>query len=397
MFKRNFEKNIDERPPKNSYTACLKNAAQQFIIQSGKNTEIIAGYPWFGYWGLDMFVSLPGLTLAATGDAKLCKTILDNATKNIKDGSFTNEKQHRAFIYASIDVPLWYIWAVQQYKIFTGNSAEVWKSYGKKIIEILDTYRNGKHNVQIHDNGLMWQGETGKALTWMDAIVAGKPVTQRAGYAVEINALWYNAICFAIELANENKNKTVDKQLSPIKTLIEENFYPLFWCEERQHLADYIDENGQNIFTRPNQIFATSLPYSPINDDVKEKILKAVKRELLTAKGIRTLAPKNPLYKGRYEGNQTTRDNAHHQGSAMPWLLGHYVEGNFKLHGKAFVSTAKEIISSFEEEMTTYGIASICELYDGDPPQDAEGSISQAWSVAEILRIMKMIEEVEKL
>ena len=397
MFKRSFDKNLDERPPKNSYIACLKNASQQFIIESGKNTEVVAGYPWLGYWGLDMFVALPGLTLAATGNVKLCKTILDNATKNIKDGSFTSEKQLRAFVYTSIDVPLWYIWAVQQYKIFTGNSAEVWKSYGKKIIEILDTYRKGKYNVQIHDNGLIWQGETGKAQTWMDAIVAGKPVTQRAGYAVEINALWYNAICFAVELAGENKNKTVAAQWLPVKIQIEKNFYPLFWCEERQHLADYIDENGQNIFTRPNQIFATSLPYSPISDEIKEKVLKAVKRELLTAKGIRTLAPKNPLYQGRYEGNQTTRDNAHHQGSAMPWLLGHYVEGNFKLHGKAFVSTAKEIVSSFEEEMTTYGIASICELYDGDPPQTAAGSISQAWSVAEILRILKMIEEVESL
>jgi predicted glycogen debranching enzyme len=395
-FKRYFEKHLAERPPKNSYVACLKNASQQFIIQSGKNTEIVAGYPWLGYWGLDMFVSLPGLTLAAAGDTQLCKTILDNATKNIKDGSFSNEKQLRAFIYTSIDVPLWYIWAVQQYKNYTGNSAEVWKSYGKKIIEILDAYRKGKSNVQIHENGLMWQGETGKALTWMDAIIAGKPVTQRAGYAVEINALWYNAICFAMELAKENNNKTFDKQWTPIKKLIEENFYPVFWSEQRQHLADYVDETGQNIFTRPNQIFATSLQYSPINDEVKAKILKAVKHELLTTKGIRTLSPKNPLYKGRYEGNQTERDNAHHQGTAMPWLLGHYVEGNFKLHGKNFIAKAKEIINAFEEDITTYGIASIGELYDGDPPQAPEGSISQAWSVAEILRIMRMIDDMEK-
>jgi Glycogen debranching enzyme len=160
-------------------------------------------------------------------------------------------------------------------------------------------------------------------------------------------------------------------------------------------LADYVDENGQNIFTRPNQILATSLQYSPVNDETKAKILKSVKQELLTTKGIRTLSPKNPLYKGRYEGDEATRNESHHQGTAMPWLLGHYVEGNFKLYGKSFISTAKEIIYAFEEDMTTYGIASICEMYDGDPPQTAAGSLSQAWSVAEILRIMKMIEEEE--
>jgi predicted glycogen debranching enzyme len=230
----------------------------------------------------------------------------------------------------------------------------------------------------------------------MDAIIAGKPVTPRAGYAVEINALWYNAVCFALELAEENKNRTFVKQWTPIKNLIEQNFYNTFWCEQRQHLADYVDEEGQNIFTRPNQIFAASLQYSPVNDEVKEKILKSVKRELLTTKGIRTLSPKNSLYKGRYEGNQTTRDEAHHQGTAMPWLLGHYVEGNFKLHGKSFIAAAKEIVNAFEEDMTTYGIASIGELYDGDPPHIAEGSVSQAWSVAEILRIIKMIDDMEK-
>ena len=395
-FKKSFAKNIDERPTKNDYIACLKNAASQFIVQTNKNTEIVAGYPWLGYWGLDTFISLPGLTLAASDDAKLCKTILDNASRNLKGTSFLLENEKRDHIYNSVDIPLWYIWAVQQYKKHTGDSAEVWKSYGKKMMEILETYNNGDSKyVKIHNNGLLWQGETGKPLTWMDAVVAGKPVTPRAGYAVEINALWYNAICFVLELSKENRNKIFAKKWEVIKELIEENFYNIFWTEQRQHLADYVDENGQNIFTRPNQILATSLQYSPVNDETKAKILKSVKQELLTTKGIRTLSPKNPLYKGRYEGDEATRNESHHQGTAMPWLLGHYVEGNFKLYGKSFISTAKEIIYAFEEDMTTYGIASICEMYDGDPPQTAAGSLSQAWSVAEILRIMKMIEEEE--
>jgi glycogen debranching enzyme len=179
--------------------------------------------------------------------------------------------------------------------------------------------------------------------------------------------------------------------------LIEKNYLPTFWSAVRRHLADYVGEEGQNIFTRPNQVFACSLPYSPISDETKRDVLRAIENELLTPKGLRTLAPKNPLYKSRYEGNQPTRDNAYHQGTVWPWLLGAYIEANFRLYGKQFLPTAKELVAGFEEDMTVYGLCSIAEIYDGDPPHTPNGCISQAWSVAEILRSMKLIEKYEKL
>ncbi len=392
-FNKRFNNELEKRPPKNNFVDCLKNSASQFIVKRGRTTEVVAGYPWFGRWGRDTFIALPGLTLSAFGDTKTCKDVLDTMSSELKNGLFPNIGKSADAAYNSVDAPLWYFWAIQQYDDFTKDSAEVWKLYGKKMKAILKSYREGaSHNICMHDNGLIWAEEKGKALTWMDAIVFGKPVTPRAGFAVEINALWYNAVCYTLDLARKFKDTVFVKAWKDIPSLIEQSFMPTFWCQERQHLADYVDSEGQNISTRPNQILAASLPYSVISDEVKGIIMSAVERELLTPKGIRTLSPRNPLYKGRYEGDQPTRDEAYHQGTVWPWLLGHYVETNFKLYGEAFVATAEQLVNNFEEDMTYYGIGSVPEVYDGDPPQEPGGCISQAWSVGELLRIIRMIE-----
>ena len=396
-LKKRFNNELEKRPPKDSFVSCLKNSASQFIVKSGKATEVVAGYPWFGRWGRDTFIALPGLTLSAFGDAKACKDVLDTMSSELKNGLFPNIGKSVNAVYNSVDAPLWYFWAIQQYNSFTKDSAEVWKQYGKKMKAILKSYREGiSSNIQMHDNGLIWAEEKGKALTWMDAIVCGKPATPRAGYAVEINALWYNAVCYTLSLAKKFNDTIFVKAWKDIPSLVEQSFMPTFWCHERQHLADYVDAEGQNIFTRPNQIFAASLPYSVVSDEAKEKILSAVERELLTPKGIRTLSPKNPLYEGRYEGDQPTRDRAYHQGTAWPWLLGHYVEACFKLYGAAFIASAEQIVNNFEEDIAYYGIGSIAETYDGDPPQEPCGCVSQAWSIGELLRIIKMIEYHKK-
>ncbi|MDR0660162.1 MAG: amylo-alpha-1,6-glucosidase [Prevotellaceae bacterium] len=396
-LKKRFNNELEKRPSKNSFIDCLKNSAAQFIVKQGKATEVVAGYPWFGRWGRDTFIALPGLTLSAFGDTKTCKDVLNTMSSELKNGLFPNIGKSTNAAYNSVDAPLWYFWAIQQFDYFTNDSAEVWKLYGKKMKAILKSYREGVgYNIRMHDNGLIWAEEKGKALTWMDAIAYGKPVTPRAGYAVDINALWYNAVCYTLELARKFKDTVFVKGWKDIPALIERSFLPTFWCEERQHLADYVDEEGQNIFTRPNQIFAASLPYTAITDEVKYKIMSVVERELLTPKGIRTLSPKNPSYIGRYEGDQPTRDSVYHQGTAWPWLLGYYVEANFKLYGEAFVNLAEQIINNFGEDMTYYGIGSVSEVYDGDPPQEPGGCISQAWSVAELLRIVRMIEHYKK-
>lgn len=391
---RKFNAEITRRPSKGTFENCLKNAAHQFIIKEGKKTEIVAGYPWFGRWGRDTFVSLPGLTLSAFDDDKTCKAVIDTMVAELKDGLFPNVGKKHSAAFNSVDAPLWFFWTIQMYAKHTKGGSEVWKDYGKKMKTILEAYRTGlPYNIKMHDNGLIWAGERGVALTWMDSVVFGKPVTPRIGYAVEINALWYNAIMFALELAKEGKDSKFTKEWETIAQLVKESFCKTFWYEAKDYLADYVDEEGQNVFVRPNQVFAASLPYSPITDDMKRGVLNVVERELLTPKGIRSLAPKNPNYKGRYEGNQETRDLAYHQGTAWPWLLGHFVEANYRIHGKAANALAKNILDSFEEDMCKYGICSVSEVYDGDPPQRPVGAISQAWSVAEIIRIMRMYQE----
>jgi len=263
--------------------------------------------------------------------------------------------------------------------------------------QILAAYRNGlPYNIKMQSNGLIWAGEKGFALTWMDAVVCGKPVTPRIGYPVEINALWYNAIMFTLELAAQNKDTKFIKEWEPIANMARENFTKVFWNDSLGYLADYVDDNGQNMFVRPNQIFAASLPYSMLTDEMKRSIIATVERELLTAKGLRTLAPKNPAYQGIYEGDQAKRDSAYHQGTVWPWLSGHFIEAYLSVDPQAALIVAKKLVEGLKEEVNRYGICSISEIFDGDPPQRPRGAISQAWSVAETLRIIRLIEKQEK-
>lgn len=393
VLTKKFNAELKRRPPKNSARMCLQNSAQQFIVQRDKSTSIIAGYPWFGRWGRDTFISLPGLTLGID-DPKSCKAVLDTMSTEMKGGLFPNVGRAKAAAFNSVDAPLWFFWSIQKYLEYTSNTKEIWKDYGKKMKAILLGYKNGlPFNIKMHDNGLIWAGEKGFALTWMDAVVNGKPVTPRIGYAVEINALWYNAIMFTIELAITNRDSKFVKQWLPIAELAKKSFCEVFWNNDMNYLADYVDEECQNLFVRPNQIFAASLPYSPITDEMKQAVIDIVERELLTPKGLRTLNPQNPAYRGRYEGDHVNRDLAYHQGTVWPWLLGHFIEAYFKIHGNSAIPTANKILDSMREDICQYGICSIAEVYDGDPPQRPNGSISQAWSVAEVIRIMKMVEK----
>lgn len=390
---RKFNSELKIRPKKDSFENCLKNSAQQFIVRREKSTEIIAGYPWFGRWGRDTFIALPGLTLSI-GDKKSCKQVLDTMSAELNGGLFPNIGKQQQASFNSVDAPLWYFWALQKYSEAINDSRQIWKDYGGNMKSVLDIYRKGTdYNIKMHDNGLIWQGEKGKALTWMDAVVEGKPVTPREGYAVEINALWYNAVCFTLSLANEFHDDSFVKSWENVPALIKKSFNHTFWYEQKGYLYDLVNNDGADKSVRPNQIFATSLPFSPLLDVEKLNVLKVVEKELLTTKGLRTLSPKNPLYTGRYTGNQAERDNAYHQGTVWPWLLGHFMEAYFKLMGKQAVPMAKKMVNYFKEDMMEYGICSIAEIYDGDPPHRSKGAISQAWSVAEILRIMQMIKK----
>jgi len=388
-----FDDEIKARIPRDSFENCLINSAQQFFVKDAKKTEIIAGFPWFGRWGRDTFISLPGLTLAL-GDPKTCKDVLDTMSRELNGPLFPNIGSADAAAYNSVDAPLWYFWAIQQYVEYTQDYEGVWKAYGEKMKNILNGYRHGETPyIRMHDNGLIYSGTNGKALTWMDAVIDGQAVTPRIGYDVEINALWYNAIRFTLELARKFHDEIFVEQWMPIHPVLKDSFVALFWDDRKGYLADYMDGGYKDWSIRPNQIFATSLPYSMLSPEQSRSVLELVKHKLLTPKGLRTLSPDHPSYKGRYEGTQTERDLAYHQGTVWPWLLGHFAEGYLKVHQKSAYSFINKLIYKFEEEMDVHGIGSISEVFEADPPHQASGTISQAWSVAEILRTMKLLEQ----
>ncbi|HNY44315.1 MAG: amylo-alpha-1,6-glucosidase [Bacteroidota bacterium] len=389
---RKYNAEIAKRMPRTNYRECLESAAKQFIYKRKGKSEIVAGYPWFGRWGRDTFISLPGLTLYQN-DIKTCKEVLDTMTSEIKDGLFPNIGAGNNAALNSVDAPLWFFWALQEYLKFTKDKVKIWKDFGEKIKNILENFRSGtQFNIKMHDNGLIWAGEAGKALTWMDAVVAGKPVTPRHGFAVEINALWYNAVKFSLELAEHNKDKDFIEAWKHVPEITKSSFLQFFWDDNKHYLADYCTYEYKDWAIRPNQIFACSLPYSPLSEEKRERVLEKVKKELLTPKGLRTLSPSSPDYKGVYKGNQEQRDNAYHQGTAWPWLLGSFCEGWLKIHGESGLALVEKIYLNFEEDMTIAGIGNISEIYDGDPPHNARGAIAQAWSVAELLRIANMID-----
>jgi predicted glycogen debranching enzyme len=395
-IKRSYSNELEKRIPRNNFENCLKNAATQFIVKKGNKTEIIAGFPWFGRWGRDTFIALPGLTLV-NGDYATCKNVIDTMIADLNGPLFPNIGSGNKSAYNSVDASLWFFWALQQYAAFTVSKASTWKEYGRKMKLILEGYREGtQFNIRMNENGLVSAGEPGKALTWMDAIVHGKPVTPRIGMPVEINALWYNAVCFSLEVAELAGDTAFVNDWKPIADKIPASFMATFWNAGKGYLADHVDGDYKDWTVRPNMVFATSLEYSPINEDVKENVLDVIKKELLTSRGLRTLTPKHPGYKSIYFGDQAERDLAYHQGTVWPWLLGHFAEGYLKLYGKHGVSFIRSLFKGFEPVMKEHGIGTISEIYDGDPPHAARGAISQAWSVAELLRMKWLINKYEK-
>ncbi|MCX7862497.1 MAG: amylo-alpha-1,6-glucosidase, partial [Bacteroidales bacterium] len=393
-----FDKEIKSRIKRDSFESCLINAAQQFFVyKSKKQVEVIAGFPWFGSWGRDTFIALPGLTLPQNKVEEI-KLVIDTMIARMKGPFFPNAGSGEHAVYNSVDAPLWFFWTLQQYCEFARCYKWVWKEYGKVIKKILTSFREGtEFNIKMHENGLLWQGVPGMALTWMDAIVEGKPVTPRIGFAVEINALWYNAIMFSLTLAKISNDRKFLLDWIEIPERIEKNFVEYFYDPSKGYLADVVTYDTKDWSVRPNQVFATSLPYSPIKDtQIKRNILEKVQKELLTPKGLRTLSPSHPDYKPRYFGNQTERDLAYHQGTVWPWLLGAFAEGMFRIHGKSALSLIERIYQGFEEDMVVHGIGTISEIYDGDPPHYPNGAVSQAWSVAEILRIKMMIDQFKE-
>ena len=386
-LKAQFTRETKRRMPRDNYDNCLKAAAEQNFAEKGKFSRICTGFSWHEIGGMrETCIALPGLTLCNKGDAKLFEKILSDLITENTDAFLQGSNQ--------VESPLRLTEAVQQLARFTGDEAGAWKKYGKFLKKGVESYMAGRPEVRLHDNGLLWAEKPGVALSWMNAYIDGKPVTERRGYQVETNCLWYNAVCFALEMETRyGKPGAFTRRCQEVKSAIEACFFDLFWVEARRHLADYVDENGQNVFTRPNQLYACSLAYSPVSEEVQAEILHAVSRELVTTRGIRTLSPKNPLYRSRYDGNQIERDTATHNGCTRPWLLGAYVDASFKLFGPSFVGKSQELVDGFQEDVNIPAIAAVAEIYDGDPPYNPHGAINSALSVAEILRVKYLIKQ----
>jgi predicted glycogen debranching enzyme len=390
-LKQKFTKTVSGKIPRDSFSNCLRNAAQQFIEKRGSSTLIIAGYPWFGAWGRDTFISLPGLVLARQ-KISLYTDVLDTQIARLKDGLFPNMGNANNPAYNSIDAPLWFFWTLQKY--LESGGLDCWERYGEAAKSILRSFRNGTaFDIHMRENGLIYADAPGKALTWMDAVVHEIPVTPRRGYAVEVNALWYNAICFSLEMARKAKDKSFIKSFESLPDLVKKSFIDLFWNNKAGYLADYVnDEEGQNMFVRPNMVIATSLPFSMLDSEQIKKVLDVTDKELVTPRGLRTLSPRNNLYKGTCYGNQEERDSAYHQGTVWPWLVGPYCEGWLRIYGKQGVNKVRKLIYGFEEVMNEHGVSTISEIYDGDPPHAPRGAISQAWSVGEVLRMIELLD-----
>ncbi len=387
-----YDLEVQTHTTRTTYFNCLQNAAEQFIVKRNGKTEIIAGYPWFGRWGRDTFIALPGLTLALNKPT-LCKEIMDTMVSEMQNGLFPNIGCGNQNDYNSVDAPLWFIRTLQQYSQFTHSEKKIWKEYGEVIKNIFSAYKNGSlYNIKMLGNGLIYAGCEGKALTWMDAVIDGKPVTPRSGCAVEINALWYNALCFSSNVAKLAKDSDFVAEWKDIIKDFPAVFKETFWSKEIGYLADYVNGDYRNFQVRPNMIIAAALPFSPISEKIRQLILKKSGEELLTDKGIRTLSPNDPDYKGYYGGTQAERDAAYHQGTCWPWLLAPFADGVLSVFQKSGIAVLQKILYNFESDMKDYGISTIAEIYDGAPPHRPNGCISQAWSVSALLYIKWLLE-----
>lgn len=390
-LKQLFQVEADDRTPRDSFFHCLKNSAHQFHNKQENEHYILAGYPWFKCRARDLFISLPGLTLAVDEVDEFEETMA-TAEKAIK--CFINGEPNPYKIYemSDPDVLLWAVWAIQQYAKETSRQ-QCRDKYGKLLDEIIDYLRNRKHdNLFLHDNGLLYANGTEKPITWMNSTVDGRPVTPRTGYIVEFNALWYNALKFVAEMKREAGDTSNADLLDEQAHITGESFIEVF-RNEYGYLLDYVDGNMMDWSVRPNMIFTVAFDYSPLDKAQKKQVLDTVTKELLTPKGLRSLSPKSAGYNPNYVGSQINRDYAYHQGTAWPWLIGFYFEAYLRIYKMSGISFVERHLIGFEEEMTNHCISSLPELFDGNPPFKGRGAVSFAMNVAEILRILKLLSK----
>lgn len=372
-------------------------AADQFVVDRPLPDEsdgktIIAGYPWFSDWGRDTMISLPGLTLA-TGREAIARTILKTFASYLDQGMLPNVFPDAGSNpdYNTVDATLWFIEAIRAY-IETTQDQTLLPDIWSELEGIIDWHRRGtRYHIHLDNDGLIYAGKAGVQLTWMDAKVGDWVVTPRIGKPIEINALWYNALCIMADFAQQLGKSAQDYQIWAAETRAG---FQRFWSSELRHCLDCLDgPDGNDAALRPNQIFAVSLNppgASPLlSSEQQQAVVQVCAQHLLTSHGLRSLSPDHPQYVGRYGGGVLQRDGGYHQGTAWGWLLGSFIQAHYNIYGD--IAAVRKFLQPMIQHLQGGCVGTLSEIFDGDAPMHPRGCFAQAWTVAEILRIWHLL------
>lgn len=395
-FEKTYDGELTTRTCRTSFFNCLKNSAKQFYLKKDSGTYIMAGYPWYNVRARDELISLPGCTLAINHEEdyfEILDTFLSALFRFIDKG----EKDPTIGEIDLPDIPLWTIWAIQQFRRHT-DSNECRKRYGASVRRLVEDIRSEKiRNLKLNHNGLVSSNGQNTPVTWLSASINGQPIIPRTGYILEFNALWYNAVKFLISLyENEKGEEAYVASLASLAEKIKLSFLDTF-LNDYGYLYDYVNGSYTDLEVRPNLAIAIGLEYSPLDRRQRKGVLDLCTRELLTPKGLRSLSPKSFAYNPTYVGNLTEREYAVHLGPARPWLFGFYADAYFKVFGLSGLSFIERMLIGYEDEMTEGCIGSLSEMYDGNPPYTGRGAVSTAKNVGEILRTIKTVKQMTKL
>lgn len=369
-------------------TVLLQTARNMFVEKDGRS-YMMAGYPWYKCIARNMVIAIPGL-ISAGSTPKEIDICLDTVGSEIeKMMSESKEKNYDPNITGieQPDVVLWYVKAIQDYAATFGKNAAK-KKYADKLIRIVDFIKSGKHvNIELTYNGLLYIHGWEKPMTWMNSVgVDGKPITPRSGWAVEINALWYNALKFTAELT---ENNTYDQ----LADNVGDNFVSIFW--NGSYLFDFVDGDHFERSVRPNMIWAVALKYSPLNGDQQKAVVDMETKELLTPKGIRSLSPYSNNFHWNGAGGQQGRDYAAFQGAVYPWLMGAYIESYLRVYKQSGYSFAEKSMHGLEDEMFNNTIGTYSEMYDGMAPYKSSEGMSYGINVCEVIRAKHLLSKLE--
>lgn len=390
-----YEDEIKTRTPRTSFYNCLKNSAKQFYMTNADGHYMLAGYPWFKVRARDEFIALPGCTLSNHHRPDF-EAIMDTAQEAFYRWMETGEPDKHLQGIDLPDVPLWAAWAIQRYSHDT-DVPTARERYGELVAQLIDFIIDGKHpNLQVDDNGLVRTDGTRQPMSWMDsARPDGTPLIPRTGYLVEFNALWYNALMFLLQMyADDKQMQSRVERWQKISDAYAESFAPTF-LNDYGYLYDYVNGSYTDLSVRPNMVIAVGVDHTPLDRRQRKRILDFITRELLTPKGLRTLSPNSYGYNPWYVGNPDQREKAYYSGSARPWLMGFYCHAYVKVFGIGGLSFVNRMMIGFEDEMSQGAIGTLSELYDGNPPFIGRGAVSFAANVGEILRVLRLLKNLD--